>query len=71
MYSNFLKNCQIGTYKVVRKRVFTTPVRAVEFSSSDYTPQLIMGHDRVTGAESPTSIVNRTEAKNCRKRRLL
>ncbi len=63
MYSNFLKNCQIGTYKVVRKRVFTTPVRAVEFSSSDYTPQLIMGHDRVTGAESPTSIVNRTEAK--------
>lgn len=63
MYSNFLKKCLTGDYKIVRKRVFTTPVRAVEFSSSDYTPQLVMGHDRVTGAESPTSIVERTGAK--------
>ncbi len=62
MYSRFLKNCQVETYKIVRKRVFTTPVRAVEFSPLDYAPQLVMGHDRVTGGESPTSIVDRTGA---------
>ena len=64
MYSRFLKNCQPNpNYKITRKRVFNTPVRAVEFSPSTYSPQLVLGHDRVTGGESASSVVERTGAK--------
>ena len=64
MYSNFLKNCQFHPdYKITRKRVLGTAVRAVEFSSSTYSPQLILGHDRVNGGESAASIVERIGAK--------
>lgn len=63
MYSRFLANCVVKDYKITKKRVFTTPVRAVEFSGDTYSPQLVMGHDRVTGGEAPGSVVERTGAK--------
>ena len=64
MYSNFLKKCDYHPdYKITRKRVYTTPIRAVTFSPSTYSPQLVLGRDRVTGGESATSVVERTGAK--------
>lgn len=62
MYSNFLKKCQNGNYTITHKRVFATPVRAVEFDPSAYTADLIMGRDVADGAESPSSIVQRSGA---------
>lgn len=63
LYSRFLKNCKTGDYTIVRKRVYTTPVRAVEFDPSNYSAGLALGRNVVDGGESPTSLVNRTEAK--------
>ena len=64
MYSNFLKRCNFHPdYKITRKRILGTAVRAVEFSGSTYSPQLVLGHDRVTGSESAASVVERTGAK--------
>lgn len=62
LYSRFLKNCKTGNYKIVRKRVYTTPVSAVEFDPSLFTAGLAMGRDLVDGGESPSSLVSRTGA---------
>lgn len=63
LYSRFLENCPAGEFKILRKRVNSVPVRAVEFDPFYLTAGLALGSDRVTGAESPTSLVQRTGAK--------
>ena len=64
MYANFLKRCKFNpNYKITRKRVLGTAVRAVEFSGSLYKPELILGKDKVTGSESASSLISRTGAK--------
>lgn len=62
LYSNFLNKCQNGHYTIIRKRVFNTPVRAVDFDPSAYTADLVMGRDMVDGSESPSSMVKRSGA---------
>lgn len=62
LYSRFLDNCELGNYKITRKRVYTTPVRAVEFDPYDYTAGLVLGRDLVDGKEDPASMVSRTGA---------
>ena len=62
LYSNFLQKCQFGTLPVTRKRVNNTAVRYVEFDPKNYNINLVMARDMVDGAESSTSIVNRTGA---------
>lgn len=62
LYSNFLKNCLPGNYTVVRKRVFTTPVKAVLFDPANYAPGLLLGRDLVDGSEAPASLVERSGA---------
>lgn len=62
LYSNFLQKCRYGTLPVTRKRIYNTAVRTVEFDPKDYKINLAMGRDLVDGAESSTSIVNRTGA---------
>lgn len=62
LYSNFLQKCQFGTLPVTRKRINNVAVRYVEFDPKDYNITLAMGRDMVDGAESSTSIVNRTGA---------
>ena len=64
MYSNFLKRCDFNpNYKITRKRILGTAVRAVEFSGSLYKPELVLGKDKVTGSESASSLISRTGAK--------
>lgn len=63
MYSKFLKSCVSGDYDIIRKRVYSTPIRAVEFDSSHYTADVVMGRDVADGGESVTSIVQRSGAK--------
>lgn len=63
LYSRFLENCPAGEFTILRKRVNSVPVRAVEFDPYTLTAGLALGGDRVKGAESPTSLVQRTGAK--------
>lgn len=62
MYSKFLAKCQYGSYKILRKRVSGTPVRAVEFDPSAYIPDVVMGRDLVDGGEFPGSMISRSHA---------
>lgn len=62
LYDNFLKKCPYGSLPILRKRIYNTAVRAVSFSPDDYNINLTMGRDMTDGAESATSIVNRTGA---------
>lgn len=62
LYSNFLKKCVTGNYRITRKRVFSTPVRAVEFDPALYTPQLLLGNDVADGGEAASSMVSRSGA---------
>ena len=58
----FLENCETDDYSIVQKRVNGTAVRAVVFSQYDFTPGLVLGRDMVDGAETVTSLVQRTGA---------
>ena len=58
----FLENCETDDYSIVQKRVNGPAVRAVVFSQYDFTPGLVLGRDMVDGAESVTSLVQRTGA---------
>lgn len=62
LYYNFLQKCPYGKLPVLRKRINNTAVRAIEFDPDDYNINLCMGKDMTDGAESATSIVNRTGA---------
>ncbi len=62
LYSRFLQKCQTGNYKIIRKRVNSVPVRAVEFDPSRYTADLILGQDMVDCGESASSLVKRSGA---------
>lgn len=62
VYSNFLKKCKTGTYQILRKRMYGTAIRAVEFDSSAYTADLVLGRDLVDGGESVSSMISRSGA---------
>lgn len=62
LYYNFLQKCPYGSLPIVRKRILNTAVRAVTFDPKDYSMNLVMGRDITDGAESATSIVNRSGA---------
>lgn len=63
MYAGFLQSCRTGSYQVFRKRVRSIPVKGIEFDPTAYTANLAMGQDLATGGESPSSLVQRTQAK--------
>lgn len=62
MFSAFLRVGQEPRYDVIRRRVSNTSVAAVEFDPHIYNAEVVMGSGHVTGAESITSIVDRTGA---------
>lgn len=63
MYSKFLAQCVNGDYTIIRKRVNSIAVRAVEFDSTAYDASIVMGRDVADGGEAVTSVVSRTGAK--------
>lgn len=63
LYSKFLKKCIPNpNYVLTRKRIANTSVKAIEFDATKYKADLIMARDGVYGAESASSIINRTGA---------
>lgn len=63
LYQRFLDNCPEGDFQILRKRVRNVAVRGVEFEPYELTAGLALGGDRVTGGESPGSLVKRTGAR--------
>lgn len=63
VFSNFMSLGRQADYTIIRKTVNGTAVSAVEFDPAGYTPDVVMGSDRVRGAESIQSIIRRTGAR--------
>ncbi|WP_322173698.1 S-layer homology domain-containing protein [Acutalibacter caecimuris] len=61
--SQFLDKSRSAGYKIIRKRMYGLSISAVEFDPSNFMAGVALGSNRVRGAESMTSIVNRTGAK--------
>lgn len=62
LYARFLEKCPFGRYEIRRTRVNGVPVSAVEFDPHDFQAQLVLAQGKVTGRESPSSIVSRSGA---------
>jgi len=63
MFSNFLNRSRPASYNIIRKSVDGTAVSAVEFDPASYTADVVMGGNRVRGAEGIQSIASRTGAQ--------
>lgn len=63
MFYTFLKVGQPAKYTVIRRKVGSTSVAAVEFDPGIYTPNVVMGGSRITGMESMDSLVSRSGAE--------
>lgn len=63
MFSTFLRVGQQAKYTVIRRKVGSTSVAAVEFDPGQYTANIVMGSSRVDGAESIGSIISRAGAE--------
>lgn len=62
LYARFLEKCPFGRYEIRRTRVNGVPVSAVEFDPHNFQAQLVLAQGKVTGRESPSSIVSRSGA---------
>ena len=61
--SKLLQNIRSSGYKIIRKRLYGTSFRAVEFDPDKFTAGVAMPKGRVRGGESVGSMVSRTGAK--------
>lgn len=62
LFSRFLARCDYGSYKILRKRALSIPIRGVEFDPADFRADLVTGWNVPYGSEGVSSMVRRSEA---------